>query len=98
MTQQRVVLVTGGMGGLGQTISTKMVDAGYRLAVTYSPGNKTHAEWLQQMEAVLIGARLERPELVQQLMRQLRAGGEERANALLSLPANVHIPPVPKKA
>jgi len=51
MTQQRVVLVTGGMGGLGQTISTKMVDAGYRLAVTYSPGNKTHAEWLQQMEA-----------------------------------------------
>lgn len=54
-------------------------------------------EWLQQMEAVLIGARLERPELVQQLMRQLRAGGEDRANALLSLPANVHIPPVPKK-
>ena len=51
MTQQRVVLVTGGMGGLGQTISTKMVDAGYKLAVTYSPGNKTHAEWLQQMEA-----------------------------------------------
>lgn len=53
-------------------------------------------DWLQQMEAVLIGARLERPELVQQLMRQLRAGGEDRANALLSLPANVHIPPVPK--
>ena len=39
MNKQRVVLVTGGMGGLGETISTKMVDAGYKLAVTYSPGN-----------------------------------------------------------
>ena len=27
----RVVLVTGGMGGLGETISTKMADAGYRV-------------------------------------------------------------------
>ena len=51
MTQQRVVLVTGGMGGLGETISTKMVDAGYKLAVTYSPGNQKHAEWLAQMKA-----------------------------------------------
>jgi len=51
MTQQRVVLVTGGMGGLGETISIKMCDAGYKVAVTYSPGNKTHAEWLAQMSA-----------------------------------------------
>jgi acetoacetyl-CoA reductase len=51
MTQSRVVLVTGGMGGLGETISTKMVDAGYKLAVTYSPGNKTHGQWLEQMKA-----------------------------------------------
>ena len=50
MTQPRVVLVTGGMGGLGETISTKMVDAGYKLAVTYSPGNKTHADWVSQMK------------------------------------------------
>ena len=49
MNKQRVVLVTGGMGGLGETISTKMVDAGYKLAVTYSPGNKSHAEWVAQM-------------------------------------------------
>ncbi len=47
--KQRVVLVTGGMGGLGETISTKMVDAGYKLAVTYSPGNKSHADWVAQM-------------------------------------------------
>ena len=28
MSNTRVVLVTGGMGGLGETISTKMADAG----------------------------------------------------------------------
>src|SRR5439155_10722002 len=33
----RVALVTGGMGGLGETIATKMVDGGYRVVVTYSP-------------------------------------------------------------
>jgi len=47
----RVVLVTGGMGGLGETISTKMADAGYRVVVTYSPGNKTSGEWLAAMKA-----------------------------------------------
>jgi acetoacetyl-CoA reductase len=51
MTQARVVLITGGMGGLGETISVKMVDAGYKVAVTYSPGNKTHGEWVEQMKA-----------------------------------------------
>ena len=47
----RVVLVTGGMGGLGETISTKMADAGYKVAVTYSPGNTKHAEWVEQMKS-----------------------------------------------
>ncbi len=46
----RVVLVTGGMGGLGETISTKMADAGYRVVVTYSPGNTKHDEWLATMK------------------------------------------------
>jgi acetoacetyl-CoA reductase len=50
MTKQRVVLVTGGMGGLGETISTKMVDAGYKVAVTYSPGNKKRDQWLAEMK------------------------------------------------
>jgi len=50
MAQQRVVLVTGGMGGLGETISTKMADAGYKVVVTFSPGNKTHAEWVADMK------------------------------------------------
>ena len=47
----RVVLVTGGMGGLGETISTKMADAGYRVVVTYSPGNTKHGEWVAGMKA-----------------------------------------------
>ena len=49
-TPQRVVLVTGGMGGLGETISTKMADAGYRVVVTYSPGNNKHGEWVADMK------------------------------------------------
>ena len=48
---KRVALITGGMGGLGETISTKMADAGYRVVVTYSPSNKTSAEWLSQMKS-----------------------------------------------
>ena len=50
MSKQRVVLVTGGMGGLGETISTKMADAGYKVAVTYSPGNTKHGEWTAEMK------------------------------------------------
>ncbi|WP_423761826.1 acetoacetyl-CoA reductase [Burkholderia sp. NLJ2] len=50
MSEQRVVLVTGGMGGLGETISTKMADAGYRVVVTYSPGNTSHEEWVARMK------------------------------------------------
>jgi len=49
--KQKVVLVTGGMGGLGETISTKMADAGYKVVVTYSPGNTKYNEWLADMKA-----------------------------------------------
>jgi acetoacetyl-CoA reductase len=48
---KRVALITGGMGGLGETISTKMADAGYSVAVTYSPSNKTSADWLKDMKS-----------------------------------------------
>ena len=47
----RVALITGGMGGLGETISTKMHDAGYNVVVTHSPGNKMAAEWVTRMKA-----------------------------------------------
>jgi acetoacetyl-CoA reductase len=48
---QRNVLVTGGMGGLGESICTKMADAGYKVTVTYSPGNTKAADWLATMKA-----------------------------------------------
>jgi acetoacetyl-CoA reductase len=47
---KRVAVITGGMGGLGETISTKMADAGYRVVVTFSPSNKTSAKWLAAMQ------------------------------------------------
>ncbi len=47
---KRVVLVTGGMGGLGETISMKMADVGYKVVVTYSPGNTKHREWVSDMK------------------------------------------------
>jgi acetoacetyl-CoA reductase len=48
---KRLALITGGMGGLGETISTKMADAEYRVAVTYSPSNKTSSEWTAEMKS-----------------------------------------------
>jgi len=38
------------MGGLGETISTKMADAGYRVVVTYSPSNTKFKSWLEEMK------------------------------------------------
>jgi acetoacetyl-CoA reductase len=46
-----VAVITGGMGGLGESISTKMHAAGYRVAVTYSPGNKRVKDWLAEQKA-----------------------------------------------
>jgi acetoacetyl-CoA reductase len=48
---KRNVLVTGGMGGLGESICTKMADAGYQVIVTCSPGNTKSGEWLAGMRA-----------------------------------------------
>jgi acetoacetyl-CoA reductase len=50
MAKQRVAVVTGGMGGLGETISTKMASAGYRVVVTYSPSNTKYKSWLEEMK------------------------------------------------
>jgi acetoacetyl-CoA reductase len=50
MAKQRIAVVTGGMGGLGETISTKMADAGYRVIVTYSPSNTKYKSWLEEMK------------------------------------------------
>jgi acetoacetyl-CoA reductase len=47
----RVAVITGGMGGLGDSISTKMHAAGYRVVVTHSPGNTKTKEWLAEHKA-----------------------------------------------
>ena len=50
MAKKKIAVVTGGMGGLGETISTKMADAGYRVVVTYSPSNIKFKAWLEEMK------------------------------------------------
>ena len=47
---ERIALVTGGMGGLGEAICMKLEKMGIKVVVTYSPGNTTYKEWLKEME------------------------------------------------
>ena len=47
----RVAVITGGMGGLGDSISTKMLAAGYQVVVTHSPGNTKAKEWISGHKA-----------------------------------------------
>ena len=46
MTDQKVALVTGGMGGLGTAICRRLHDAGFKVVATYSPSNKSPEGWL----------------------------------------------------
>jgi acetoacetyl-CoA reductase len=48
---QRIALVTGGMGGLGEAICKKLEKMGITVVVTYSPGNSKYKDWLKDMEA-----------------------------------------------
>src|SRR5436189_3204739 len=48
---KRLALITGGMGGLGATITSKMVQAGYDVVVTASPQNTQVEAWLADMKA-----------------------------------------------
>jgi acetoacetyl-CoA reductase len=48
---QRIALVTGGMGGLGEAICMKLAKMGITVVVTYSPGNTKYKDWLKEMEA-----------------------------------------------
>ena len=46
MHDNKVALVTGGMGGLGTAICRRLQAEGFRVAATYSPGNATPDAWL----------------------------------------------------
>ena len=48
---ERIALVTGGTGGLGATISTKLHDRGYIVVITYSPSNSTIKETLAEFKS-----------------------------------------------
>jgi len=52
MTQKRIALVTGGMGGLGESICTKLADQGYRVAATYSMHNTKADQWKAEMKSL----------------------------------------------
>ena len=47
---QRVAVVTGGMGGIGEAICVRLAQAGHRVVATYSPGNTKAAQWVQDMK------------------------------------------------
>src|SRR4051794_6885509 len=48
---QRVAVVTGGMGGLGEAICVKLSAMGDKVISTYSPGNQKYEQWLREMKA-----------------------------------------------
>ncbi len=48
---QRVAVVTGGMGGLGEAICLKLDDMDYQVVATCSTGNARADQWLADMKA-----------------------------------------------
>jgi len=46
MNNQRVALITGGMGGLGNALCRRLHDNGFMVATTYSPSNPSPEGWL----------------------------------------------------
>lgn len=47
---QRLAVVTGGMGGLGEAICVKLARMGYKVVTTCSPGNTKRETWLADMK------------------------------------------------
>lgn len=50
MSDQKVAVVTGGMGGLGTAICRALHQAGFRVATTFSPGNDHAQSWIDQQQ------------------------------------------------
>ncbi len=46
----KIAVITGGMGGLGESICTKMSDEGYTVVATYSSNNEKANAWLGAMK------------------------------------------------
>lgn len=47
---QRVAVVTGGMGGIGEAICMKLAKMGHKVVTTHSPGNTKADAWLKEMK------------------------------------------------
>jgi acetoacetyl-CoA reductase len=50
MDMQKIAVVTGGMGGLGEAICRKLSACNYRVLTTYSPSNVHSKEWLESQQ------------------------------------------------
>ena len=48
---QRVAVITGGMGGIGEAICMQLAKAGHKVVATYSPGNTRAGQWVNDMKA-----------------------------------------------
>jgi acetoacetyl-CoA reductase len=46
----KIAVVTGGMGGIGSAICSRLAGEGYQVVTTHSPGNLRVSEWLAEME------------------------------------------------
>ena len=48
---ERIAVVTGGMGGIGEAISVKLAASGCKVVATHSPGNRHAEQWLADMKS-----------------------------------------------
>jgi len=49
--ERDAAFVTGGTGALGSAVTKRFLTDGYRVAVTYSPSNKTVSHWTAEMKS-----------------------------------------------
>ena len=47
---QKIAVVTGGMGGIGEAICMRLAQAGHKVVATYSPGNTRAEQWVKDMK------------------------------------------------
>jgi len=47
---QKLAVVTGGMGGIGEAICMRLAQVGHRVVATYSPGNTRAEQWVKDMK------------------------------------------------